>query len=381
MRSFACLLGGCFGLFAAWACGDGGGGQADCLVGSRSCMCTSGGGCDPGLSCIDNVCVLLEDTEVGSNTNPSDTSDGSMSASMSGSATQTSMTSLESGDSSADTTMTSADDGPKLDVGDVTPVSGCTKMDMLFVLDSSGSMAAERQALAATQAFSQIIDIIEMINGGGVDYRIGVTDDKDSGFKPYLAMPWFDSTMMDAMQMTTAFNAAVNGISGMPAVGCEHVLTSGINLLLTDQTGFIRDDALLVLVLLTDVDDYGAYDQPDGNTCGLGCATPPVYTPEEAEDTLHNIVKAGQDGAVGAIVIAGDPSLPAMPAACDQPGICGCNGLDCDAYWGTKLYAFAELLGANGYTANICDADVPTAVQTALTDSIDLACQNFDPEG
>jgi hypothetical protein len=385
MRSFVWLLGGCVGLSVAWACGEPrGDADTDCSVGSRGCMCTTGGGCDPGLSCIDGLCVLLDDTEVGSNTNPTDASN-SDSDSMSASATQSSMTSVDTGDSSASATgesMTTADDGPLLDVGDVTPVSGCTKMDMLFVLDSSASMGPERSALAATQAFSQIIDIIEMINGGGVDYRIGVTDDKDSGFESFAGMPWFDSTMMDEMEMATAFNGAVGGISGMPATGCEHVLTSGISLLLLDQTGFVRDDALLVLVLLTDVDDYGAYDQPNGNTCGFGCNTPPVYTPEEAESTLRTTVKAGQEGSVAAIVIAGDPSLPSMAAPCDQPGICNCDELfGCDAYWGTKLYAFADLLGSNGYTANVCNADVPMIVQTALTESIDLACQNFEPEG
>lgn len=348
-------------------------------------MCTAGGACDPGLSCIDGICVLVEDTDVGSQTNPTDASNSdsdSVSDSMSASATQTSMTSVETGDSSASgESMTTADDGPLLDVGDVTPVSGCTKMDMLFVLDSSASMGPERAALAATQAFSQIIDIIEMINGGGVDYRIGVSDDKDGGFESFAGMPWFDSTEMDAMEMATAFNGAVSAISGEPPVGCEHVLTSGTNLLLLDQTGFVREDALLVLVLLTDVDDYGAYDQPDGNECGFGCGTMPVYTPEEAEGVLRMTVKGGQDGAVAAIVIAGDPAMPAMDAPCGQPGICNCNAFGCDAYWGTKVYAFAELLGTNGYTANVCNADVPMAVQTALTESIDLACQNFEPEG
>lgn len=386
MRSFAWLLGGCVGLSVAWACGGGGDGQADCLVGSRQCMCTAGGACDPGLTCIDGLCLLFDDTDVSGNTNPTDPSESdgsqSQSASMSASMSDGSMTTADTGDSSATAaSMTSADDGPLLDVGDVTPVSGCTKMDMLFVLDSSGSMGPERAALSATQAFSQIIDIIEMINGGGVDYRIGVSDDKDGGFESFAGMPWFDSTEMDAMQMATAFNGAVASISGEPPLGCEHVLTSGTNLLLLDQTGFVREDALLVLVLLTDVDDYGAYDQPDGNDCGIGCNTAPVYTPEEAESVLRMTVKGGQEGAVAAIVIAGDPAVPAMDAPCAQPGICNCNAFGCDAYWGTKVYAFAELLGTNGYTANVCNADVPTAVQTALTESIDLACQNFEPEG
>jgi hypothetical protein len=386
MRSLACAIGVSLGLLGAWACGDGGGGgQAECLVGSRHCTCTSGGGCDPSLSCIDGICV-----DAGGSEGPvSDAeSDADASATMTTASTQSSMSSADSGDETATggasmTTVT--DDGPLLDVGDVTPTSGCTKMDMLFVLDSSASMAPERQALAATNAFGQIIDVIEGINGGGVDYRIAVSDDKDGGFEVPAgwvgANPWFDSDELDPPQMATSFNGAVAAISGMPATGCEHVLTSGVDLLLGDATGFVRDDALLVLVLLTDVDDYGAYDQPDGNDCGIGCGTAPVYTPEQAEEAVRTNVKGGQEGALAAIVIAGDPSLPVIDALCGQPGVCNCSGFGCDAYLGTKVYAFAELLGTNGYTANLCTADVPMSVQAALTESIDIACMNFEPEG
>ncbi|MBC8071973.1 MAG: VWA domain-containing protein [Deltaproteobacteria bacterium] len=384
MHRFAWLVGGCVGLLGAWACGDTVRGDGDCSVGSRHCMCTGGGGCDPGLSCIDGICVDADGSE-----GPVTDTDGdpTVSTTVGSSATQGTQTSADSGAETASSggSTAGADDGPLLDVGDVTPTSGCTKMDMLFVLDSSGSMAPERQALAATNAFGQIIDVIESINGGGVDYRIGVSDDKDGGFEVPIgwvgANPWFDSDELEPEQMATSFNGAVAAIAGEPPTGCEHVLTSGVDLLLGDATGFVRDDALLVLVLLTDVDDYGAYDQPDGNSCGFGCGTTPVYAPEDAENALRTTVKGGLDGSVAAIVIAGDPASPAMPALCDQPGVCGCDGVSCEVYWGTKLYAFAELLGTNGYTADLCTADVPMSVQTALTESIDLACMNFEPEG
>lgn len=383
MHRYAVVLGSCVGLLGAWACGDSVRGDADCSVGGRHCMCTAGGGCDPGLSCIDGICVDAGGSE-GATVDPD--GEGSNGTTQ-GSNTQPDPTSVDSGDDDASSgaSTASADDGPLLDVGDVTPTSGCTKMDMLFVLDSSGSMAPERQALAATNAFGQIIDVIEGINGGGVDYRIGVSDDKDGGFEVPVGWvgtnPWFDSDELEPEQMATSFNGAVAAISGEAALGCEHVLTSGIELLLADATGFVRDDALLVLVLLTDVDDYGAYDQPDGNVCGGGCETAPVYTPESAEEALRIEVKSGFAGSVSAIVIAGDPSGTIMDAPCGQPGLCGCDLLGCEAYLGTKLYAFAELLGTNGYTADLCTADVPMSVQTALTESIDLACMNFEPEG
>lgn len=66
---------------------------------------------------------------------------------------------------------------------------------------------------------------------------------------------------------------------------------------------------------------------------------------------------------------------------CGQPGSCGCAGFDCGVFHATRLYAFTQLLGANGFSADICGGPqaVPTAVKTALTESIDLACMKFNP--
>jgi hypothetical protein len=79
------------------------------------------------------------------------------------------------------------------------------------------------------------------------------------------------------------------------------------------------------------------------------------------------------------IVIAGDPTVNGMTNGCGQPQSCGDT-----AYHADRLYEFAGLQeGMNGFTADICDgaAAVPLAVQTALTDNIDLACQEFEPVG
>ena len=44
------------------ACGDSTAGSGDtggCTVGSAGCPCTTGGGCDPNLTCLSNTCVEL----------------------------------------------------------------------------------------------------------------------------------------------------------------------------------------------------------------------------------------------------------------------------------------------------------------------------------
>lgn len=377
--TWAIVLGATLGASLAQACGESG--QEDCLIGSRGCSCTVGGACDPGLSCIDGLCILF------GNTNGESSGNDSAGESPSGTMTTANDTTSPTSDADTSASATGMDDGPKLDVGDVTPESGCTKMDLLFVLDSSASMIEERQALAATNAFTQIINTIEAINGGGVDYRIAVTDDNDHGlFVPpgwVGADPWFDSTELDAMAMAQSFSGAVGQINFVPqpAVGCEHVLTSAVDLLVPDAAGFVRPDALLVLVLVTDVDDYGAYDQPSGNSCGFGCAVAPSQTPEELAASLLNDVKDGLEGSVGAIVVAGDPASAAGMNFCGQPGSCGCDAGECDVFHADRLYAFVEAVGSSGYAADLCSITVPTAVETALTETIDLACMNFEPEG
>jgi hypothetical protein len=369
------------GVGLAWACG-GGSADDDCPVGGNGCACTAGNGCDPGLSCFGGTCSPVGGDDSGTE------GSASVTASASNSATQASADDDPTADDDPDSgdgpsSSGATDDGPKLDVGsDETglPGSGCQRVDMLFVLDSSGSMIEERQALAATDAFTSIVETLSGINGGGIEYRIGVSDDKDGGFEGWGGDDWFDSTELTVDQMAIAFNGAVGQISGEPPLGCEHVLTSAVDLLDGDATGFVREDALLVLVLVTDVDDYGEYDQIGGNSCGIGCETPPTPV-DTLLATLVDDVKGGQADGVAAIVVAGDPSVNDGMNFCGQPGSCGCGGLDCGIFHADRLYAFAELLGANGYPADLCNVAVPDAVETALTASIDLACMNFEPEG
>ena len=380
---------------AGVACGGLGGGDDDCLVGSQDCRCTDGGACDPGLECLSGVCTSLAGTTDDGATPPDDSSPtptGGATMGATGADTTTGAPPLTTGlDSSGEMPTTDGgDEGPILDVGPP-PTGGigmgCQAIDVLFAIDGSGSMVEERAALAATGAFTQVIMALEALNGGGIDYRIAVTDDDDHGFMVppgwFEPDPWFDSTSMTPMEIANAFNGAVGqvgGIGGAP-LGCEHVLSSATTLLSSGINDFVRDDALLVLVLLTDVDDFGAYDQAGGNICGIGCATPPTDLGDVLADLVT--VKNGDMDGVAAIVVAGDPSVNAGVNFCEQPGSCGCAGFDCEIFHATRLYDFTDMLGANGYSADLCSgpASVPMAVETALNVSIDIACQNFEPEG
>ena len=349
-----------------------------CVVGSEGCDCTSGGGCDPGLTCLSMTCVNAGPMPFDVGDDVDTTTETSTSTGTTGT-TSTTGTTTDTNDTGTKLDMGTADDGnPCVD-------TGCKKVDMLFALDGSLSMIEEINALKAGAAFLGIVDALENLNCGGIDYRIGVTGDNDNGWVTpnnwASPNPWFDSSEFTAAQISVHFQAAATkvGNSGGASLGCEHVLSSAVNLLGNDQSSFMRDDALLVLVLMSDVDDYGWYDQLGGNSCGVGCnvAGQPVQV---LQDTLVAL-KGGDSAGVSTIVIAGDPMSNAGDNFCGQPQSCGAPT---SAFHAERLYEFASIQGGmNGYVADICDgaAAVPTAVQTALTDNIDLACQEFEPVG
>ncbi|MCA9691133.1 MAG: hypothetical protein R3A51_02335 [Nannocystaceae bacterium] len=392
-----------FSLGVFLACGDS---DETCQLGAEGCDCTDGGGCDPGLSCLSGKCVDPGGTTAGPSTGDSDsdgsTSDGETTAGTdSGSdGTTTIEPTTDPSTTIEPTTDPSTTVEPTTDPSETDPSEtdtdssttdpfcipeGCKAIDLLFALDGSGSMATEINALSAAQAFASVVSLIEDINCGDIDYRIGVTDDNDGGFFTPNNWngpnPWFDSMDMTPDEIAQAFQGAAAGVLSFfsTPTGCEHVLTSANALLTTDNTGFLRDEALLVVVLITDVDDYGAYDQQGGNMCGIGCnkAGPPVSS------IYNNLVslKGGDPAGVAAIVIAGDPSVNGGVNFCGQPGTC-CGGFDCDVFHADRLWDFSAMqAGQNGFTANLCDGpqSVPSSVEAALNGSIDLACQAFEP--
>ncbi|NUP08791.1 MAG: VWA domain-containing protein [Polyangiaceae bacterium] len=355
-----------FGLSLSCAAGEDD--ETGCAIGSEGCACTNGGACDAPLVCLSDLCV-----------DPNSSPGGGGSGSGGNPSTGGNGTGAQGGGTGA----FNAGGGG----GGECALGGCKAIDVLFALDGSGSMAEEINALSVNDSFTAIIDALAAINCGDIDYRIGVTDDNDGGFKVPSgwtgADPWFDSTSMTKEEIAAAFKGAADQVvagSGTD-VGCEHVLTSSRDLLNGDATGFLRPEALLVLIMVTDVDDYGAYDQANGNDCGIGCPVTPPYTPNAMYETFVAL-KGGEPKGVAAIVVAGDPNVAGGTNFCGQPGTCCSGGIDCLVFHADRLWAFAGMQnGANGYTANLCAGaqTVPTAVETAFTSNIDLACEEFEP--
>jgi hypothetical protein len=264
----------------------------------------------------------------------------------------------------------------------------CDKMDILFVIDDSGSMGQEQTNLATNfPQFITVLDSFTSSSGTPIDYRVSVTTtgvskdyDEAPPFPGFPAIPSSqsgdDGTMImqsgcnmprrwlerDDANVSSIFecNAQV-GTSGpakeMPLEGARLALTDRMA---DDNAGFLRDDALLAVVILTDEDDCSRTD--DNFTLQLGeslCDT------SESVSTYVNTFDQvkGDRGRWATAIIAGT-----------GPGSCS-SSLG-DAQEATRLMDFASQVGPNAVTSSICDGDLSTALADALA-KFDEACQSF----
>lgn len=158
---------------------------------------------------------------------------------------------------------------------------GCAKIDFLFVIDDSHSMAQEQSNLAAN--FPKVIDVINQYRtkgGAALDYRLGVvTTGKTMNFTLW-ASPTSetlstqhgkDGHLQQTCGMTRRFierndsdvsqQFACLAEVGTSGPSWEMPLDAGIRMPLADRiadgsnAGFLRDDALLAVVILADEDD------------------------------------------------------------------------------------------------------------------------------
>ena len=156
--------------------------------------------------------------------------------------------------------------------GDVDAL-GCSKMDLLFVIDNSGSMQQEQTNLIANfPAFITVLD------ASGLDYRVAVTTtardysynmttplgnfpqstDGESGEmlkKGAMTKRWIDKGDPDvAMTFSTLANVGTGGSADEMPLGA---VRDAFEERMMDNTnmGFRRSDALLGIVILTDEND------------------------------------------------------------------------------------------------------------------------------
>lgn len=275
---------------------------------------------------------------------------------------------------------------PKFDLGempDVTPVEeGCTKVDFLFVIDNSGSMGDEQDNL--TNSFpgfiSGIQGALEQVDEyqvgvvttdaysyntaspgcnvlGGLVTRTGGSNSSNQVCGPYAA-GFNYMTELDDLNVAFACAADV-GTSGS---GIERPMDAMTNVLNKVHggpgqcnEGFLRDDALLVLVIITD--EYDGPGDPESNP------------------------STGDAAAWYDTVVAAKLGIPENAVAL---GLLNYQGGPCPptstVYDGVNIMNFVQMFGANGFLGGVCEPDYGPVFADAVG-IIQDACNNFVPPG
>jgi hypothetical protein len=278
------------------------------------------------------------------------------------------------------------DEGPRPDAGPVS-TQRCQKMDLVFVVDNSGSMAEEQTNLATN--FPQFATLLNayMVDGDlPLDYRVAITttgrdvdyvtvipaippllpeqqiplsEEGDDGvFRQTCSMPrkWLERTDPN---MEQTFACAANVGTGGPGMEMPlHASELALDDRVADGTnaGFLREDALLAIVYLTDEDDCSRHDNNFTVYADQPCTTEPPSQWVQFFDELK-----GDRGRWATAVIAGPTN---------------CTSEFGDAVAANRMMEFVNLTGENAVFSSICDGNLAPALQQAL-DTFTAACETF----
>jgi hypothetical protein len=255
--------------------------------------------------------------------------------------------------------------------GSTVDAAGCSKMDLLFVIDNSGSMGQEQANLIANfPTFIQVLD------ASGLDYRVAVTTtgrnysytmstpignipestsggDNGAMLKPAscnMTKRWIDkSDPNPSMTFSCLANVGTSGPSDEMPLGAvrdafEDRMADGTNM------GFRRSDALLGVVILTDEEDC-SYEQ--SVTLGF------------AESLCENQMEPATNYKTFLDTYAGGPSRWAT-AIIAGPGPGACSSSFGGADEATRLKTFKNAVGTNATFSSICDGDLSVGLHDAL---------------
>lgn len=223
----------------------------------------------------------------------------------------------------------------------------CEKMDILFVIDDSLSMDLEQENLVDNfPKFVAVLDDFVTDNGKSLDYRLGVTTTSvTTAYEIYSSGVLADSgsIMGEDGALRTGCEIASSYISsgdgdvagkfsclanvGVDGSGIEMPLRA-VELAVSDRVadgtnaGFLRDDALLAVVILTDEDDCSHSTSPIKHTVPLFGSVPECM-PNGLDEISHfvttlNDIKGGPEKWAAA-VIAGPAGAPVANRGSERP--------------------------------------------------------------
>jgi hypothetical protein len=271
--------------------------------------------------------------------------------------------------------------------GEVTvgQLNECASMDLVFIVDNSGSMEEEQTNLAENfPRFASIIDGYRTANGQPLDYRLAVTTTdatngkgafvkdgtppKSGGFQfpPQPSRPacdggpdrrWLERLDPNVVNFFACRAQVGTGGSaneqplGALLLGLTDRIADGTNT--ANGASFLRDEALLAFVILTDEDERSA-------SSGSSQATLPKTAAEFA--SAFDKLKGGDRKRWAGTVIAGEQ-------ACSSPKLG-------QAEEAKELKSFIAEAGTNGTFSSICTGDLTDGLTKALA-TFDLACKSF----
>ncbi|HET6585579.1 MAG TPA: hypothetical protein VFG69_19100 [Nannocystaceae bacterium] len=277
---------------------------------------------------------------------------------------------------------------------DTSSDSGCKKVDLLFVIDDSGSMADEQINLVA--AFPEFIDGMRTRLADADGYNVGVIS-SDVYTGDFTCMPLVEGALITRTAGASSSNAVcdpfTSGLRFMteaddletkfactaqigtggdgnerPAQALAAALSPALGAAGACNEGFLREDALLVVVLITDEED-------DHETMAQSCMmAPQLGSAGEPADWFAAVTaaKGGDEAAIVVLSLVGPSGADACPAL-DK-----CNGGIVGAEPAPRILEFTDMF-TYGFVGPVCQPYGPFFLEAI--DVIESACDDFEPPG
>lgn len=298
----------------------------------------------------------------------------------------------EDEDTGAASTLPKFDFGVQPDVAEPMPDTGCTKVDLLFVIDSSGSMEDEQVVLV--QSFPDFVAEMQTQLADTDSYHIGVvssdaypfndpacavdgalvTQTGGAGSSNSVCTPfatgkrWLDQSEPNLNQkFSCAGQVGINGDGNeRPIHAMITAVGAGMNGPGACNDGFIRPDALLVVVLITDEED-----DHEVQACNM---VPQPGSPGEPPGWFQGLVaaKAGIETNIVVLSLIGPTGQPC-------PALDKCGGGIIGAELSPRLVEFTEMF-TYGIVGQICAPSYKQFFSDAIA-QISSACEGYTPPG
>jgi hypothetical protein len=269
--------------------------------------------------------------------------------------------------------------GPRADAGAPTAATGgCEKMDIVFVVDNSGSMGEEQANLAVNfPKFVSVLDQTKASNGAPIDYRVAVTttgksykligpfgigDSEKGDDGAFRNNCGGSKRWLERSEASASFACRAQVGTGGPS---EEMPLECMRLALTDRmtdgtnAGFVRNDALLAVVFLTDEDDCSFKGTQLNEGFGDLCESNGAEAPEAYALTL-DVIK-GDRARWATAVIAGKTT---------------CQSTFGSAAEAKRLGRFVTATGKNAVFSSICEGDLSKGLEEAIA-KFGEACRSF----